>query len=385
MGIALALVSIIFFLLFLYPYIIYPVILTFFPKEKINLCDNELTKNYKVALLFCAYNEEDALPQKIDNLRNIKDKYQNIEIYAYSDCSSDATNKILQEENNLLTFVCGTKRMGKVKGMQKLVSMTKADILIFTDANVIVQPDTIGTLIDYFSCPDIGSVACTLIYKNSSQNNLSATSEANGLYWKLEEKIKQLESYTGSTMGADGAFFARRSIGYPELPADLVDDMAASLSVMFHATKMRCISAPDVIAYECSVSDSVEEFKRKKRIACGSYSTYRYFKSEIDNFSHTNKFKFYSHKVLRWWGIVYLLLAFIFLAASFFTLGYGLIFSSLILFSISLFWALIQFKISIAMSTYEIIKAIAATGIGVFESLCGRKYRIWEPANSRNQ
>lgn len=380
----LALLSIILFILFLYPYTIYPLILNILPKREIIFSDNELSSTKKIALLFCAYNEESALPEKIQNLKEIKEKYENIEIYAYSDCSNDATNKLLEETGDLLTFVRGEKRIGKVKGMYKLVTMTDADILIFTDANVIVDPKNISKLINYFACPDIGAVACTLIYKNPDESNVTATSEANGLYWKLEEYIKKLESETGSTMGADGALFARRSVDYPKLPADLVDDMAASISVMFDNTQMRCISAPDVIAYECTVSDSTEEFKRKKRIACGSYSTYRYLKSEIDRFSFIDKFKFYSHKVMRWWGAAYLLTAFFALLLSGIALGYGLMLIGIMLLCISLLWGLIQFKIPIIMSIYEILRAVFATGIGVAESIRGHKYRIWEPANSRN-
>ncbi len=340
--------------------------------------------NNKVALLFCAYNEENALSQKLANLKIIKDKHPDIEIFAYSDCSTDATDKMLNDAEDLLTFTRGKKRMGKVMGMQKLVSMTDADILIFTDANVMIEPDSVSKLLHYFSCPDIGAVACTLIYKSPTENFTTATSEVNSLYWKLEEHIKKLESETGSTMGADGAFFARRSIGYPNLAADLVDDMAASISVIFDNMQMRCISAPDVIAYEHSISDSDEEFQRKKRIACGSYSTYRFLKPEISRLPFKDKFKFYSHKVMRWWGAAYLLVALVCLFASISMFGYGLTFLSFLLVALPTFWVLAKAKIPFFSSIYEILRAVFATGIGVVESLCGKKYHTWEPADSRN-
>src|SRR5690606_714028 len=192
---------------------------------------------------FCAYNEEASLPRKIENLRSLKAELPQLEILAYSDRSSDGTNALLLDACDILTPVFGIRRVGKVVGMQRLVELTTADILVFTDANVVVEPGSLRTLLGYFDDPEIGCVAGTLSYVDEKDEAPSATARTGGLYWRLEEHIKQLETRSGSTMGADGSFFARRRRGYPRIPADLVDDMAVSLSVLFSG--LRCVSAPD--------------------------------------------------------------------------------------------------------------------------------------------
>ncbi len=82
--------------------------------------------------------------------------------------------------------------------MARLVASTDADIVLFMDANVLVDPATIRTFERYFARPDIGSVAGTLKYINEGESEVASVG---GLYWRIEEKIKQLETATGSTMG----------------------------------------------------------------------------------------------------------------------------------------------------------------------------------------
>jgi cellulose synthase/poly-beta-1,6-N-acetylglucosamine synthase-like glycosyltransferase len=367
-------------LLFIYPYTIYPLLLRLLPSAaEIESDDNK--PHQTCALLFCAYNEEASLPAKLANIRALKSRYPDLEVLAYSDCSSDKTNELLQQASDVLTPVLGTQRLGKVLGMQQLINMSKAEVLVFTDANVIVEPESLHTLRNYFNDPNVGAVGCTLLYDNDRDEALTDTARVGGLYWRLEEHIKKLESRSGSMMGADGALFARRRAGYPDLPGDLVDDMAASIDVLFHG--LRCVSAPDVIGYEQSVQSGSEEFKRKKRIACGSYSTYRFLRPQLQKLPLLERFKFLSHKVLRWWGATHLLatLVFFLLAA----ISAGLFMPALLLCigGAGLFAIGVYFKLAPISSLWEILLAVVATQLGLLESLRGEKYQTWTPAQTR--
>lgn len=366
-------------LLVLYPYTIYPLILSLIPGKHYQTDSSarpDPAKN-SVALLFCAYNEEKALPDKIENIRKLKQVWPDLEVLAYSDASADTTNSILQEASGILHAEIGNKRLGKALGMKKLVSMTQAEIIVFTDANVLLDPESLPRLIQYFSDPEIDCVSGKLLYEGID----SATAKVGGLYWKLEEKIKYLESKTGSTMGADGAVFARRREGYPEVPRNLVDDMAVSMATIFDGK--RCVSAPNVIAFENAISSSAEEFKRKKRIACGSYSTYLYQRDQIKNMSALNKFKFVSHKLLRWWGALFIIIAavsFIFFSIS---IGYGWYAMLTVLGGAGSFILFARKGIPGFNALYEIVSAIFATGLGVVEALNGKEYQTWETADTR--
>jgi cellulose synthase/poly-beta-1,6-N-acetylglucosamine synthase-like glycosyltransferase len=368
--------------LFVYPYAIYPLILRFLPEyhgaRKTSLGRREAPE---AALLFCAHNEETALPAKITNLRMLKQELPTLKILAYSDCSTDATNQLLLNAADVLEPVIGKRRVGKVMGMQELVKRAHADILVFTDANVIIESRSLTRMLEYFSDPEIGCVAATLVYVDNAGDSQSTTARVGGFYWRLEEYIKRLESRSGSTMGADGSFFARRRHGYPRLPTDLVDDMAVSLGVLFDG--QRCVSAPNVRGFETSVADRSEEFRRKRRIACGSYSTYRFLRDRICHLRRIDRFKFVSHKLIRWWGAVFLMLALAFTLVAFVTSGNGLIGTAIVAGSGLLLLMLGRFGSPLFGPPYEILLAVIATGIGVIESIAGRRYATWNPAKTR--
>ena len=368
-------------ILFLYPYVFYPLILRWFPRRPYLPPENAHTEGMKAALLFCAYNEEASLPEKIENLRALKKVRPDLDILVYSDCSDDRTNELLESAADILRPVIGTTRTGKVVGMQRLVSMTDADILIFMDANVILEPDSLNRLLQYFTNPEIGCVAGTLLYISDDDESETPTAKVGGLYWKLEEHIKRLESESGSTMGADGSIFARRAPGYPEIPAHLVDDLAASISVLFDG--QRCVSAPDVIAYERSVGVSHEEFNRKRRIACGSVATYWHLLPQLRDISAIDRFKFFSHKILRWWGAVFLLASLFFFYLGGWSLGYPQQAFAIIAGGVGLFWLLGALGVPVFVTLYEVVRAIIATAIGMLEAYRGRTYQTWTPAKSR--
>lgn len=365
------------FLLAAYPFVIYPGILRLLPKSPpvTHFEGDEIS----FTLVFCAYNEEPALPEKIANLRSLKRRYPKLEILAYSDMSTDRTLEMLLEQSDILATIPATERLGKAWGMRQLVAKAIGDVIIFTDANVILDEDAIERLSCYFSDPSIGAVAGHLRYINPDD---SETADIGHRYWSLEELIKTLESQSGSTMGADGAVFARRRANYPEVPPHLLDDLTASISPLFEG--YRVVSAPDVVGYERLTTDSKDEYQRKRRISCRAFNTHRYLAPNLRKIGALNRFKFVSHKLIRWFSPFLLLLSLIF--GVFWLLGWlGVVAGLALILAVSSFaWLSWRAGNPKARKTAEILIAFVATGHGVVEALCGKTYQTWTPAQSRN-
>jgi cellulose synthase/poly-beta-1,6-N-acetylglucosamine synthase-like glycosyltransferase len=93
--------------------------------------------------------------------------------------------------------------------MNTLAAATNAEFIVFSDANVMFAPDAITRLLCPFADPAVGCACGHLIYRAAEA---SATAATGSIYWRLEETIKELESRTGSTMGADGSIFAIRRV-----------------------------------------------------------------------------------------------------------------------------------------------------------------------------
>jgi cellulose synthase/poly-beta-1,6-N-acetylglucosamine synthase-like glycosyltransferase len=368
--------AILFLLLFLYPFLVYPMILKRLPERP--LATPVPGESPSFTLVFCAYNEEPALPEKLANLRALKARHPDLEILAYSDMSTDRTLEMLQAEPELLTAVPATERLGKAWGMRQLVARARGDVIIFTDANVILEETAIDRLGDYFSDPEIGTVAGHLQY---IKDGTSETADIGHQYWSLEERIKALESRTGSTMGADGSIFARRRKDYPEVPPHLLDDLTASISPLFDG--YRVISAPDVIAYERLTTDSGDEYRRKRRIACRAFNTHRHLAPKLRKMGGLDRFKYVSHKWLRWMSPFFLaasaVCALLWLVSE---LGLAGLLIGLVAALVA--WGIWKSGHRKARKAGEILLALVATGQGILESLRGKTYQTWTPAASRN-
>jgi cellulose synthase/poly-beta-1,6-N-acetylglucosamine synthase-like glycosyltransferase len=364
-----------------YPYAIYPLILARLPERPLRpvAAVPGKTRAPRLSLAFCAYNEAAVLPEKIENLRRLREADPNLEILAYSDGSSDATVALLQAEESWLRLFPSAERHGKSHGMNTLVQAAKGDIVVFSDANVMVDPRALAALRRSFADPTVGCVCGHLIYTNPDE---SATAATGSLYWRLEERIKALESRSGSTMGADGSIFAVRRTLYRPVPADIIDDMFVSLSILCDG--YRVMRDPDVIAYERGATDSGDEFKRKIRIACQALNCHRLLRPRLRRLGRLDRFKYASHKVLRWFGIYFLALGALAAGTWLLLQGLGLVALAGLL-AAALLYAAGRAGVPKALARIvEILRAMAATGIGLVKSRRGERFQTWElPASSR--
>lgn len=364
-------------ILFLHPYVFYPLSLRWFREEPVRI--DPLGSLPDATLIFSAYNEERALTAKIANLREIKARFPAIEMLAYSDCSSDRTLEYLLAVPDLLRVIPSSERTGKATGMRKMAAEARGDILICTDANVILDPASIEPLLRYFSDARVGGVAGALHYVNE---DASTTARVGGLYWRLEEALKRRESRVGSIMGADGSIFAVRKALYPQVPPHLLDDMTASMSVTFEGRRL--IHADDVLAYEKNATSGADEFRRKRRIACRSFNTHRYLWPRIcRHYGAADIYKYLSHKLLRWLGLVPLVIGGLSGVAGLVLAGYpGLALAGCGLAVVAL--ALGMAGAPLFGGLYQILSSIVATFLGVIDSLAGKTYQTWTPALSRD-
>ena len=293
--------SVVLFALAVHPFTTYPLSLSLIARLRPRPIRSGIAPK-SVALCVCAYNEEQVIRAKIVNMLELQEILPNLELFVYVDAATDNTANVVQEFKDSLTCVVGDIRYGKTFGMNALLCRTSAEIIVFSDANVIFDRYAIGRLIKPFEDVAIGAVCGHLIY---STNNASATAQAGSMYWRLEEKIKALESDTGSVMGADGSIFAiRRDLHRPP-PPDLIDDMFVSLSILVMG--YRVVRVGDAFAYEKSVSRASEEFSRKIRIACQAFNVHRTLRHRLRKMENLNRYKYFSHKLLRWFTVYFLM------------------------------------------------------------------------------
>lgn len=375
--------AIAFFLLALHPFITYPLSLALIRKLKGKqpIAVDKEKRPQSFSIVFCAYNEEDVLEQKLDNIAEIVAAYPDnaIDVLAYNDCSADRTGEILRSRPQLLTAFEGKERAGKSTGMNTIIGAAKGEIVVLTDANVQLDRGVLDAFADVFSDPEVGVGCGHLIYTNEN----TTTAKVGTSYWKYEEWLKTLETETGSTIGADGSLFAIRRELFRQVPSDIIDDFFTSISILCDG--YRSVRVENAIAYERSVEESAQEYRRKVRIACRAFNCFRLLRPRLRKLSMLNRYKYASHKIARWLGALWLLLAAAFIVVAVGT-GAGWKWGGIAAAIIFAGWLLGRLStvvpIPVFGKLYNVWAAFLATGHGVWCSLRGERFQTWVPAAS---
>lgn len=359
-------------LLFIYPYVIYPLVLRLLDRHPVKLAQVDLS----ASLLFCAFNEMKGLPAKIDNLRTLKRARPDLQILAYDDNSTDGTFELLSSHPELLTVLRGPGRTGKASGMKQLVKHATGDILVFTDADGLLADDAVERLMPYYADPAVGGVCGVLRCSGGD----SVTAQVGSSYWGLDEKLRELESETGNVMGAMGSLFSVRRSLYPNFPDTVADDFTVSMSVVFQGKRL--IKAPDVVVYHESCVDRSEEMRRKIRIGARAYHTHKYLRPQLRCMSARDRFKYISRKQIRWFGGLFLIVAAVSglgVVATFSPIAAGIL-ALLLIAAVS---ASNHVGGGYLAKGGEALLLTLATLFGVLKAMRGQTVTTWAPASSR--
>ncbi len=358
----------------LWPFLFYPLILRALPTRP----EQPVTVPVPTAsLLFCAYNEADAMPEKLANLAMLKGLHPTLEILAFDDGSSDRTGDLIAAQGDLVTLIRGPGRSGKAHGMKQLAARARGDIMIFTDANVLLDPDAIERLLARYADPDIGGVLGSLHYIGQDE---SATASVGSLYWRMEERLKDEESRTGNVLGADGSIFSIRRSLYPDFPDSVLDDLTVSMAVVFAGKRL--VKARDVIAREKLVTARKDEYRRKVRIAARAWHTHSHLRRQLRRMAVIDRFKYASRKIVRWFGGLFILTGAVAAGALAMRVSPMLYMVGALAVALVI-WRGIRAKSGPFAALVDVLIAYAATLQGVAKAMTGRTVTIWNPAKSR--
>lgn len=364
--------------LFLHPYILYPATLRLVRAIRGPVPLNpSLPAPTRFAVVCCAYNERRDIEQKIENLYAVRDKLGDCKILVHSDGSTDGTNDILLAHQDHITISIAEKRGGKSAGMNRLLSMTDAEIVIFTDANVMIDIDRIGGVGEYFRDPEVGCATGHLVYINKAE---SQTAQIGTTYRGFEEVLKKLETDTGTVVYTDGTLFALRRKLFAPVPHDITDDFHTALTVL--CAGYRNISAGDLIAYEQAASVKRDELRRRVRIGCRVFNCHRLFWPRLRKVDGLTLYKYISHKLVRWLSGYILIAAMIvgsLIAAM--ALGWAGFFGYLVALGLG-YLAATRLEIPMVSPIMEAVTHTMATAYGVALSLRGERFQTWTVASS---
>lgn len=257
-------------------------------------------KNYTptVSFIVAAYNEEDFIEQKIRN--SLEQHYPAglIEYIFVTDGSTDKTPSIIASFPQI-KLLHSAERKGKSAAVNRAVAIAANEILIFSDANTLLNREAVQQIAHHYADPKVGGVAGEKKVVSTLQSS-GELSENEGLYWKYESVLKQIDSDFYSVVGAAGELFSVRKELYSPIHSSVIlDDFVISLKIA--EQRKRIVYEPGAFACEEPSFSIAEEQKRKVRIAAGGFQAIVMLGSLFQFWKHPKLFFLYfSHRVLRW-------------------------------------------------------------------------------------
>lgn len=251
----------------------------------------------EVTLMICAYNEESVVEEKMRNTRALDYPKDKLCVMWVTDGSNDRTNELLSAYPEV-KLVFSPERRGKAAAMQHGLKENKAEYVVFTDANTMLNTEAVSEVIRQFMREDVGCVSGEK--RVAARTEGQAAAESEGLYWKYESLLKQWDSDLYSAMGAAGELFAVRMSCYQPAPSNaLLDDFMISMLILNKGYRIAYTS--DAYAMEFGSANLQEESKRKRRIAAGGLQSIWWLRGMMNPLRRPLvAFQFVSHRVLRW-------------------------------------------------------------------------------------
>lgn len=249
-----------------------------------------------VSVVMVVRNEEQVLERKLENLLRLDYPAERLQLVVVSDGSTDRTESILHEyaSNPRVSVALNQLFRGKASGLNDALELVEGDIVVFTDARQKIEPCALHLLLENFADAQVGCVSGELMLGDPETGE---TAEGLGIYWRVEKRIRELESASGSVAGATGALYAiRRELLRPLPPETILDDVYLPMQAARQG--FRVVFDDRARAWDSANLGAEREFARKVRTLGGNYQLLQLAPWLLTS-ANPIRFEFVCHKLLR--------------------------------------------------------------------------------------
>jgi cellulose synthase/poly-beta-1,6-N-acetylglucosamine synthase-like glycosyltransferase len=249
-----------------------------------------------LSIVVVVRNEEGFIKSKLRNLLELDYPQARYQIVLVSDGSTDRTEGILREHGDdpRVHVVMNQLSRGKASGLNDAIAVASGEVIVFTDARQTIERVALRFLVENFADPEVGCVSGALMLGDP---HVGEAPEGMGLYWRMEKTIRELESASGSVVGATGAIYAVRRELLDLVPeGTILDDVYIPMQVVRKGK--RVIFEARARAWDTPDLGAGREFSRKVRTLSGNYQLVQLAPWLLTE-ENPIRFEFASHKLLR--------------------------------------------------------------------------------------
>jgi glycosyltransferase involved in cell wall biosynthesis len=283
----------------LYPYALYPAALVAWNRlARRRLPEPDPTHRPAVTVILPVHNEAPRIEAKIANMLALDYPRDRLQVVVIGDgCTDDTLERAERAGQGTVTAFALPARAGKAAALNAGLERATGEIVVFTDAGILLDRGALASLVGHFNDPVVGCVSGE-DYVEGGGNE--------GLYGRMELMIRREEARRHSIAGASGCFYGmRRSLCRP-FRAGMAPDFLSVLDTVRSGHRALC--EPAARGAMTATKSQRAEFSRKARTFLRGL-TALFGNAALLNPLRYPEFAFilWSHKLLRWLGPVSML------------------------------------------------------------------------------
>jgi len=211
-----------------------------------------------LSLIVAAHDEDTVIAEKVRNALALDYPRELLEVIVACDGCEDDTAARAREAG--ADLVLELPRGGKIRAQDAAVERARGDVVAFSDANALWEPDAARALVAAFADPRVGYACGQVRFVQA----VAGGGNQEGVYWRYELALRALESRLSSITAGNGAIYATRRDAY--MVVDPI--MGHDLSLPFNMVKrgLRAVHVPQARASEKMVPTIEGEWARKRRM-----------------------------------------------------------------------------------------------------------------------
>ena len=239
-----------------------------------------------------ALDEEAIIERKLEDTLAQDYPPELLEVVVVADGSSDNTATLARRRPEV-NALWAPERDGKAAAINRGVAVARGELVCLTDANCALAPGALRALAAEFSDP-----ATAVVGGDKSVVGPGARGGGEGMYWRIESRIKRWEASLGGAMGIPGEICGVRRAMFRPIPAGVFnDDYHLACDALVRG--LRVGYAAGAIAVEEVSNGIADELERRSRIAAGTWQTTLAHLRLADPRRGWVAVGFASHRVLR--------------------------------------------------------------------------------------
>lgn len=280
-----------------YPYTLYPAALVVW-NHLLGRTPPQPNPAYRpsVTVILPVHNEAGRIEAKIANLLALDYPMEHLQLLVVGDGCTDATLALAERiGGNRVTVLSLPRRAGKAAALNAGLEHTTGDIIVFTDAGILLEHTALAALVSHFSNPEVGCV--------SGEDYVEGGGTEEGLYGRLELLLRREEARLHSIAGASGCFYGMRRVLCQPFRPGMAPDFLSVLDTV--RAGYRALCEPLARGAMTATQSQQAEFSRKARTFLRGL-TALFGNAALLNPLRYPVFAFilWSHKLMRWLGPV---------------------------------------------------------------------------------